>query len=507
MVRAVADVIPALAFGMTEEFPVAHFQQFLRMRPELQQAAMDLGGNKWMDSHGGALPGSYGRWVRTVGFSPLGAADLVFKLVPYRLSLRLQEMNGQVPDYAVAVADAEYQTFQTQLSPSMGNLSAFINSHPAFGFIVPFFRTLVNLINRTFDYTPVLSQMRNVDNYRGPVEARNLAFAQALVGTVLSALAVFLHGSGDDEDDSVLSGMGPTQYDRRAAWLANNEPLGLQVGDWLVPMWRIEPFAGMMGLSIAAADAVRQYQKDAPLEDVFGPLGSSFIHMVVGKSFMQGASDLLNGLTAAERGSSWKYFSETLPQSIVLGATIPNAITQVGDVIDPYKREAKGWEEQFLRRLPWKRDELEHKLDYKGQPIIEPRYGTILPVQRVPRKEDRVAAMLFHLNQPLIAQPKAMQDAVNEVKQQLIELGIPREKAIVAAENLRKNFLEERYTSLTEVREDALTGAIADLEELESALKSAKTMPVKSLREELREELNAMRVQRGLPPKEFEPLK
>jgi hypothetical protein len=486
LARTVADIYPALRFGMTEEFPAAHFEAFLRMRPEMQDEAMNLGGNKWMDSHGGVLPGSYGKWVRTVGFSPLGAADLVFKLLPYRMSVNLQKQNGGVVDYGKAIAAAEYQTFQTQLSEGMAKISTGINHFPLIGFIIPFFKTLVNLINRTFDYTPVISQMRNADNFRGDAEARNVAIAQGLVGGILAALALALHGDGDDDPESRLSGTGPTNFDKRNLWLANNEPLALEVGGYLVPLWRIEPFASAMGLAIGVSDALRAAGKDGDYETAGKLVASALTQVVVGKSFMSGVEDALSAAMNIET-MGWKYVTETLPQSIVLGSAIPNFVNQAGDISDDWKREARGWKENVMKRIPIVREQLPQKTDYKGAPILEARSGTLLPVQRIPvtAKDDPVAAMLLSLDQGIQGNPKALRDMLDELGDMLMEaqpdsdpIKVSQLKSAIKAQTLR-----DRYQRIEEAL--SMQGAAEVLKKLtpeerkalDAALKTAVADP------------------------------
>jgi hypothetical protein len=425
LLRSAADVYAVLRFGMTQEFPAAHFEALAQARPGTRQDLLDLGGNKWMDQHGGALPGLYGKGVRTVGFSPLGAMDLLFKIVPYRYALAMQEAQGQPVDYGKAVEMAEYQTFQTALSEGMSGVQRFVGAHPMIGFIVPFIKTLVNLINRSLDYTPVLGQLVNRDQLLGyhGTDARNAALAQAVVGLGLALVTLALHGDGDDDDESKLSGMGPLDYNKQALWLANNEKLGLKTGDVVVPLWRLEPFASMMGLTIAAKDAYRLGSDTGDYAAAGRTVAAALGQVVVGKSFMKGAEEAMQAALDVE-GRGWKYLTERLPQSMVLGSTIPNFIPQLGDMSDQYKRDAEGWAQQVARgrmqqyldswgaqvqrRVPGWRETLDPKLDYAGRPIPEPRHGTPLPLQAVPEKDDPTAAWAMRNEVPLQAMPKAL---------------------------------------------------------------------------------------------------
>jgi hypothetical protein len=413
LTQTMSDLKAAAVFGITQEFPAAHFEALLRADPETRQELLDLGGNKWMDHQGGALPGTYGKVVRTVGFSPLGAMDLLFKLVPYRYSINLQKAQnpGAPVDYAKAISIAENMVFQNKLDKATGMLPQAVKFLPPLGFVLPFIKTLVNLIKRAIDLDLLFGSIKNVDHLRGKYgkDEQHYAFAKAAVAATLGLIVLALHGDGDDDEDSRLSGMGPLDPNEKALWLANNKQMGLKVTEALtVSLVRIEPFASAAALTIAEKEAY-----DLAVEGEFKAAGFKLLEalgqLVVGKSFMKAPSDMLQALLDPE-GRGEKYWSTRLPQSAVLGATIPNFFPQLGDMTDEFKRDAVTWEEAVKRRIPVLREDLDPILDYAGEPIKEPRFKNPLPVP-VTRQEkrDMLAQWLIDNKVPLQARPKALQ--------------------------------------------------------------------------------------------------
>ena len=419
--QSVPHMMSALAFGLTSEFPALHFEALARAKPKARQMLLDLGGNKWMEDRSDAIPGIWGRVIRSVGFAPLGAVDMVFKTVPYNFSINMQRAMGKPVDYTEAVEMAEWMTFQNKLGPAMASLSQGINQTPGAGYIVPFFKTLANMIARSIDYTPVLGQIKAV-LLHDPANKSDtaLAVAHAIVGAGLSYLTLMLHGSGDDDPESRLSGTAPLDANDRKVWSARHEPLGLRLGDWLVPLWRLEPFATSMGLTIAAHDAYNIWTDQADAERAGKLVGGALGQALVGKSFMTGAEQFLSA-TANFPTEGYTYFTERLPQSIVLGSVIPNFIPQLGDMTDEYQREAKGWAESVQKRIPGWRESLPVGVDYLGRPRPNPRYGTILPLQRTPVREDPLGDWMRVNDVSIDADPKWVRD-FPELKAELFKL-------------------------------------------------------------------------------------
>jgi hypothetical protein len=356
--------------------------------------------------------------VRTVGFSPLGATDAVFKMLPYRYSINLQTAMGRTVDYTEAVETAEYLTFQDAMKGFLASLPQAGVDYPTVKLIMPFIKTLVNLLDRMTSILPVVSQIKHIDdlvgNY-GP-EPRNHAMALGLFGVALATLAVMLHGGGDDDPESLLSGTGPRNPDKKALWMANHEKLGLKIGESEVSLWRMDPFSDVMGLSIAASDAIRQND-----EDSLAVLGAAIANAIVGKSFMPGPADLVDAVMHADT-TGRKYLTDRLPKSILSAMAIPSFVNQSGDFTDRYQREALTWAETFQKRIPILREGLNPALNYAGEPILNPRYKMPTPFPVVPKRDDPLARFLLREDIPLQRAPKLIKELSHAERQEWLRL-------------------------------------------------------------------------------------
>lgn len=438
VVQTMSDIKAAAVFGMTQEFPAAHFEALLKANPDTRQELLDLGGNKWMDQHGGALPGTYGKTVRTVGFSPLGAMDLIFKLVPYRYSINLQKAQnpGAPVDYAKAISVAENTVFQNKLDKVTAMLPQVVKFAPPIGFLLPFIKTLVNLIKRALDLDLVFGTVKNIDHLRGThgKDAQSYALAKAAVAAAFGLVVLALHGDGDDDEDSRLSGMGPLDPNEKKLWLANNKQIGLKITEALtVSLVRMEPFASGAALTIAEKEAW-----DLATEGEFKAAGWKLVEalgqLVVGKSFMKAPSEALQAALDVEGHGD--RFLERQGTSMLLGALIPNFFPQLGDMTDEWKRDPVTFMDQLKRKLPGLREELDPMLDYAGEPLKEPRFKNPLPVPVTHNADrDEVAAWLLGRGVPLQAQPKGLK-ADEETNARL-----PLE--------LRQMILQKRHADLT----------------------------------------------------------
>ena len=106
---------------------------------------------------------------------------------------------------------------------------------------------------------------------------------------------------------------------------------------------------------------------------------------------------------------------------MIYGSTIPNLLTQLGDMTDEYKRNTETWKEEFIRRTVVARKELAPKFDYAGNPIREIRYGTALPLQAAPVKKDELARWLLLNEVPFKPRPRELKELPADIKQELLQ--------------------------------------------------------------------------------------
>jgi hypothetical protein len=312
---SVAPMMVAAEFALAQESLVRQFEILMESDAETRLLLQHIGGNKWMDKNNAALPGMFGKVVRTYGFSTLGAEDALFKTVPFRYALALQKAKGQQPDYLAAMKYAEDQVFQKELGDLAGPIVSALNKYPAVELLLQIFfkKTLINLTKRAFDYTPVLGVLKNTHSLRGQkgVDARNLAAARQIVGFAIAAIALGLSQGGDDEDeDSMIMGFGPvggrSSNDRKLFNAAYGGGLAVgETGGYKIDMSRLDPFSTHIGLTFGLVSAGRAMWTGE------GDAGSIILQTglaaVLNKSFLAQPAEIA---TLATQGESGRLFDE-----------------------------------------------------------------------------------------------------------------------------------------------------------------------------------------------------
>lgn len=252
-----------------------------------------------------------------------------------------------------ALEKARELTFQEELRSGKGassinkTLSWIDNirtSNPIGEFIVPFYRTPVNLVKWVGRRTPGVHRLSQtmMDDIKAGGRRRNLAYARLSMGTSLYALGGMLAADG------ILIGGSRNENERKARAAAGIQDYSVKIGDKTIPANRLDPV--VMPLFMAADlyafhdDMTRRGLNtlDGYMEhfdEVSGTMIMAFTNNVLNKTWLKSVSDIINAI---------KYKNtEYMARSLTTFAPY-SSMNRFVEQTDNYK-EAKGVMENFMK--------------------------------------------------------------------------------------------------------------------------------------------------------------
>lgn len=291
--------------------------------------------------------------------------------------------------------------------------------------IIPFVRTVGNIIDQKIDYLPIFSYFRKASiiddqidemvrltGYKLSPMERELAgkrikdhmVGKAVFGTAMAGFALGLAQKG------AISGTGPSNYDerlqlQRTGWRPNS----IKVGDVWIPYANLGPLSGILSMVGNASDKVKYEEgtgKDTAALIGYGMIG--WLQSELSASFMQGAADLLD--TIANPSQAPKYFTD-LGVGLI---PIPAAYSQTKDMIFRQQYETNGIVDKLRLKLGltgevFGQDALKPRLDAFGQPMTADLIYGLSPS----REEASMVDQFLIANDIVITIPRKTQDYLN----------------------------------------------------------------------------------------------
>lgn len=384
--------------------------------PSISSDALNLSSSSWL----GRAADLGGELVRTPG-KALGVEDEFFKTLGYRMELnaqalrqataelgagklaedglkaRIAELVANPPqNIRLAAADAAlYQTFNNAPGAMAKSLMRLTSSYPALKVILPFVRTPANVLNYTFERTPLAPLM---GRFRADVAAggarRDLALAQTALGT--SAMLAF----SDLAMNGSISGRGPAETGQRQALQRSGwQPYSVKLGDRWYTYNRLDPVGSLIGMSADVTEMLAQAQHDAlddpDTEKLAVAAALAFAGNLTNKTYLSGLAGIVEALNDPTRAAEgWTQRTA--------GSVIPAAAAQLERVQDPTVREVYSMMDAIRARTPGLSDKLPPRLDLWGQPQttqsgLGKPFDFISPVYSRPPNENPIDAELLRL--------------------------------------------------------------------------------------------------------------
>lgn len=348
------------------------------------------------EAFGLSSSGWLGRGVDMVGSlwrvpgRALSVEDEFFKTLGYRMELHAQALRQATADVnaglvansdaalrgrvAAIIADpptnirmaavdaATYQTFTNTPGHLAQQLSRATSHYPALKVIMPFTRTPANILNFTFERTPLAPLM---SKFRTDVAAggarRDLALAQMALGTSTMIAMADLAMNGQ------VSGRGPVDKGQRAALERTGwKPYALQLGDRWYTVNRLDPIGSLITMSADLVETFRNAQHetldDPDAERVAVAAAIAFAGNLTNKTYLSGLADVFEALSDPQR------YGEATVQRLA-GSLVPAGVAAANRQADPYVHEVYSMLDAIAARTPGLSGKLPVRRNLWGEPL------------------------------------------------------------------------------------------------------------------------------------------
>jgi hypothetical protein len=294
------------------------------------------------------------------------------------MSSEVEKLRADPPDdiHMANMDFARYQTFQTPLEKGgvSRQFEMMLTRHPMLRFVVPFYRTPVNIVKQAFlDRTVMGASMRRGRNNlirqlkNGGPEG-DLAIARVATGSAVLGMAMEWYFAGD------LVGSGQSNPSiRNTQQLSGIPPYSMRIGDTWVQYNRLDPFGMILGFAADIADVVEHWDPD---EDD-GPIWTAIVaaltvtsQNITSKTWFKGVADLAAAMEQPKRKA--ETFIEATTTTFV--TPYSSLLRRINVDHDPIAREAWSWMDKWKKNIPGFSDELPPKRDLLGKPIEKQEY-------------------------------------------------------------------------------------------------------------------------------------
>jgi hypothetical protein len=255
---------------------------------------------------------------------------------------------------------ARFNTFTQNVKPggAAASMLRLTNKHPELKFAVPFVRVVSNLMEFTGNMTPGIANL--MTSYKDAIArgGRDAAVARGRLAIGFSAwtTAISLAASGQ------ITGDGPTKQDgspdfKRRQLLEQTgwKPNSLKIGDTYYNLSRLDPYGLIFNIAATAYDKYQAgMQDEKSWIDIAGTMSFALGHTLGDRQYLKGLADLMEAMND-ETGSTFSRYFSNLGASLV----VPNAIRQgVTIQVDPVMREARGFVESIMAKVPYASEDL-----------------------------------------------------------------------------------------------------------------------------------------------------
>ena len=273
---------------------------------------------------------------------------------------------------------------------------------PILGYqILPFIQTPANIIGYALRSSPLapLSGEFPRQIKAGGAE-RDKAIARVATGTTMMALGIDMALNGE------ITGSGPPiGSPMRSAWEKKYQPFSYVLPNGRTEQYnRFDPFGVWLGISAEIVDMFI-YQNADPnhvkeFDEIFASLAFSLGGVMMNKTWMTGASDLIQALSDPER------YSEQFVKNTLTGY-IPGIVKTGARIDDPVLRQTTNIWESFQSVLPVVKRRLPSNTDYLGResmqgsefddPTVRGLWNLLVPIQSKPDRAEPIDNELIRL--------------------------------------------------------------------------------------------------------------
>ncbi len=240
---------------------------------------------------------------------------------------------------------AKRDTFQADLPGGLRGVQQILKQHPSFQFLIPFFRTPVNIAWETLRRTP-FGLVGTIKNWEKMSQAERMSsLAPPVVGTAIMSLFAGIAATGN------VTGGGPTNPEAQDALRAVGwQPYSIRLGDQWFSYQRLEPLASLMGFAADYVEAMKRGEGQTA-GDLAEKMFASLSENLTNKTFLSSLTSFSAALSDPKRALGG--FVKQLQ-----GSVVPNSIGFVpfghlARAVDPVYRQTDAFTAgPFLAKIP-----------------------------------------------------------------------------------------------------------------------------------------------------------
>jgi len=324
-----------------------------------------------------------------------------------------------------ALREAIYRTFQME-----SKVADWLNKEPtgALKWVVPFKRTLVNIVKMALEHTPAELGALAVGKTFGPKPVTamtgadvKIQLAKATLGSGIMMAGYLLASAG------LLSGSGPSdKRERENLYALGWRPYTVKTPFGRLEYGRIEPLATILGLIADTHDMLKYAALPGQEQDkIIGRTLSALSRNITDKTMLMGLMKfVLAAMQPDVYGEKWWYSFIT--------SFVPASVSQFVRAEDPVYRHPQNLVEAFKARLPIINNDVAPYYDRWGNPVSPAQNVSIIQrlLSPMPIYDDKLAHPIdmVLLKKGVRVAPPADKVRIRGVSVELT----PQEQALVA---------------------------------------------------------------------------
>lgn len=273
-----------------------------------------------------------------------------------------------------AMDHARYQTFQSDLKPDSlaRSVETVINRYPEIKFIIPFYRTPVNIIKQTvMERTPIgLIKGHKSELFRriaagGP--EGDIALARLATGSAFLGWAMMMASSGK------ITGGGLSTTNRpNTQQMSDIPPYSVEYRGTHYQFNRLEPLGMLLGLGADLQNAAAWYidEDDVAMSEAMSLALTVITTNITDKTWFKGVAELVAAIEQPLRYGE-TYFKK---QTKTMLTPFSSLLRRINTDHDEISRETWTWMDHFKADVPGFSDDLPVRYDLLGKPKYKRDY-------------------------------------------------------------------------------------------------------------------------------------
>ena len=282
--------------------------------------------------------------------------------VARRMAIPTQDMIEHAKGFVL------HGTFQDDLGTLGRNAQRLLQSGPL-ALLFPFMKTPINLAKYGWNRTPglqFLSQSLYQDILAGGTRA-DLAIGRL---TLSNMMGMFWYGLAQQ---GLLTGGGPADPNLQRTWRTTKQPYSILGKDGWYPLTNIEPATTPIAL-IADFAEIRNQLDDPTAEQTAMAIALAGTRDIVDKTYWQTVGDIVELMDSIRVGEQpGQSATRILTGPAVTVASGGPLVSAMKTIVDPIRREARGFVDQIRSRVPGFSKDLPPMRDGYGDPILIPQ--------------------------------------------------------------------------------------------------------------------------------------